>query len=153
MVGASINHLCQNVLDAHVDPLTNTNMSYVVYHANKRALFNLKSRLDTFDDIKSKIAAYFGLPNEKIFLKNSQGMLLLGKDRVVDELFPLQSSKIREEERKIYVTFQRDESTLEYILGNEKKRQMELKQEIEAKKEAAAAKEAEAKLNQQRDDE
>lgn len=76
-------------MDAHVEPLTNTNMKYVVYHANKRALFNLNNRSDTFDDIKGKIAAYFGLPKDKIFLMNSQNMLLLGKDKVVDELFPL----------------------------------------------------------------
>ena len=145
MVDVEIQKICQSVVDAHVEPLNRKNMSYVVYHANKQALFNLNNRFDTFDDIKSKIAAYFGLPDEKIFLKNKQQVLLLGKDRVVDELFPLQSSKIRDEERQIYVTFQRDESTLEYILGNEKKRQMELKQEIEAKKEAAAAKEVEAK--------
>ena len=131
-----IYQICRNVVDAHVEPLTSTNMTYVVYHANKRALFNLNNRSDTFDDIKSKIAAYFGLPKDKIFLMNSQNMLLLGKDKVVDELFPLQSSKVRGEERKIFVTFQRNESTLEYILGNEKKREMEKKQEQEEKKES-----------------
>ena len=67
----------------------------MVNHANKKAIFQLASRDDTFGIIKKKIADYFGLPPEKIFLSNSNKVLLLDKDRVIDELFPLQNARIR----------------------------------------------------------
>lgn len=46
-------------------------------HANKKAFFMLKSKDDTVRKVKSKIADYFGLPVDKIFLKNSNGKILL----------------------------------------------------------------------------
>ena len=42
-----------------------------------------------------KIANYFGVPNDKIFLKNSKEEILLSDQIVVYELFPLQSSKMK----------------------------------------------------------
>lgn len=47
--------------------------------------------------------------------------------RVVDELFPLRTSKIKGEDPKIYVTFQKNMNTLEYILGQEKEKEMKKK--------------------------
>jgi hypothetical protein len=52
----------------------------------------------------------------------------------VDELFPLQTVRIRNVTPRIFVTFQQNMSTLQYILGNEKKKQMKLKRDAEKKK-------------------
>jgi len=92
------------VITSHVDELEG-NMNYIVIHANKQAIFKLKTRNDTFGQIKGNIAEYFGLPKDKIFLKNSRGEIMLQKNLVIDELFPLQSSKIKNEDPVIYVTF------------------------------------------------
>lgn len=70
-------------------------MTYTVIHAGKKAVFQLTTLNDQFSDIKMKIANYFGLPNDKIFLKNSKEEILLSNQSVVDELFPLQSSKMK----------------------------------------------------------
>jgi len=45
-----------------------------------------------------KISNYFGLPNDKIFLKNSKEEILLSNQSVVHELFPLQSSKMKNQD-------------------------------------------------------
>ena len=47
-------------------------MEYNVYHMKKKAIFRLGSKDDTFGYIKEKIADYFGLPVEKIFLMNDK---------------------------------------------------------------------------------
>jgi hypothetical protein len=60
-----------------------------VVHDDKQAIFKLGSRKDTFGDIKGRIANYFGLPDDKIFLMNSRKEIILSKMLVVDELFPL----------------------------------------------------------------
>ena len=64
-------------------------MEYNVYHMKKKAIFRLGSKDDTFGYIKEKIADYFGLPVEKIFLMNDKDQILLQNILVVDELFPL----------------------------------------------------------------
>ena len=70
-------------------------MTYAVIHAGKKAVFQLTTLNDKFSDIKMKIASYFGVPNDKIFLKNSKEEILLSNQSVVDELFPFQSSKMK----------------------------------------------------------
>ena len=52
-------------------------MTYTVIHAGKKAVFQLSNVKDCFDDIKKKIANYFGLPETVIFLKNSKEEILL----------------------------------------------------------------------------
>ena len=73
-------------------------MTYTVIHAGKKAVFQLTSFNDLFSDIKMKIANSFGLPNDKIFLKNSKEEILLSNQSVVDEIFPLQSSKMKNQD-------------------------------------------------------
>jgi len=103
----------------------------------------LKDRKHTFGDIKDNIAEYFGLPKNVIFLENVKGEILLSKQKVIDELFPLQSSKIVGEEPIISVTFQKNMSTLDYILGDPIEKNAKLKdKEAHEKKERN---EAEAK--------
>jgi len=70
-------------------------MTYTVIFAGKKAVFQLTTINDKFSDIKMKIASYFGVPNDKIFLKNSKEEILLSNQSVVDELFPFQSSKMK----------------------------------------------------------
>jgi len=93
-------------------------MSYTVIHGNKRAVFKLKNRIEKFEDIKPSIANYFGLPPELIFLQNNKGEILLKGQKVLDELFPLNSSKIKGDVPTIHVKFQRNMTTLEYIQGD-----------------------------------
>jgi len=83
-----IETVCTRVINSHIDQLE-SNMNYIVIHANKQAIFKLKTRKDTFGQIKGNIAEYFGLPKDKIFLKNSRGEIMLNKNKVIDELFPL----------------------------------------------------------------
>ena len=77
MVESEIETIAQKVLNAHVEPLVIEKMSYIVIHANKKAIFKLKNRDDTFGHIKEKIAEYFGLPKDRIFLRNQNGEILL----------------------------------------------------------------------------
>ena len=64
-------------------------------NGDKKALFKLKNRDDKIANIKIKIAEYFGLPKKQIFLKNASEEILLSNNKVVDELFPLITSKIK----------------------------------------------------------
>jgi hypothetical protein len=78
----------------------------------------LKKTTDTFGDIKENIAKYFGLPSDKIFLTNIFNEILLSSQSVLDELFPLQTSKLKDEKPIIFVTFIKNMTTLDYILGD-----------------------------------
>jgi hypothetical protein len=115
--------------------LENNNLDYVVINGDKKALFKLKNRADKFKDINIKIAEYFGLPKGKIFLKNIKEEILLSNNLVVDELFPLKTSKIKNQDPKIFVTFQKNMSSLEFILGMEKEKEMQRKQREDEEKE------------------
>ena len=46
MVESEIETIAQKVLNAHIEPLDK--MNYIVIHANKKAIFKLKNREDTF---------------------------------------------------------------------------------------------------------
>ena len=105
----------------------------------------LKSMHDTFEDIKEKVANYFGLPIEKIFLMNSKNQILLSKILVVDELFPLQTSKIKGEDPTIYVTFKKNMSTEDYILGDRMQRDIIAKEEEDRNKQLKIQREKEVK--------
>ena len=72
MVLNEIDTYCTNVLNSHIEQLNESNMFYTVMHSEKQAIFKLGSRKDTFADIKGRIANYFGLPEDKIFLTNSR---------------------------------------------------------------------------------
>lgn len=90
VVQSEIDSVCRKVLLSHVEPLVEgANMNYIVRHGTKQAIFKLKSRKQTFGDIKGNIAEYFGLPKSIIFLENIKGEILLSKQKVLDELFPL----------------------------------------------------------------
>jgi len=95
MVINEIETVCDKVISAHIEMLDDNNMNYIVIHSDKKAIFKLKSKTETFKDINDKIAYYFGLPKGKIFLKNSNNEILLSNMRVIDELFPLRTSKIK----------------------------------------------------------
>lgn len=57
---------------------------------------------------------------------------------MVDELFPLQSCKIRNDDPVIYVTFQKNMTTMDYILGDPKqKAAIQKEKDEEAKREKA----------------
>ena len=89
-------------------------------------------------DIKVNIAEYFGIPAESIFLCNKNGEILLEKNRVLEELFPMLSSKIVGYKPILNVCFKKKMSTLEYILGDQmiqeaKERQAKEKLEEERK--------------------
>ena len=73
---------------------------------------------DKFRDIKEKIARFFLLPPEDVFLKNDQDQILLDKDRVMDEIFPLQSARINGQVPQLFMTFAKDMDTKTYILGD-----------------------------------
>lgn len=68
---------CNRVIYSHIDKLDENNMEYNVYHMKKKAVFRLGSKDDTFGFVKEKIANYFGLPVEKIFLMNDRDQILL----------------------------------------------------------------------------
>lgn len=51
--------------------------------------------------------------------------MLLSKQLVIDELFPLQSTKIVGDRPIIFVTFQKNMTTLDYILGDPMQREAE----------------------------
>lgn len=118
MVQSEIDTIAHKVLMSHIEPLDR--MNYIVVHAFKKAIFKLNNREDTFGKIKGKIADYFGLPPDKIFLRNQKGEILLSKQRVIDELFPLQSAKIRGDDPVVHVTFFKNLDTLEFVLGDKK---------------------------------
>lgn len=129
--------ICIKVINMHCEllDLENNNLDYVVINGDKKALFKLKNRADKFEDINIKIAEYFGLPKGKIFLKNIKEEILLSNNLVVDELFPLKTSKIKNQDPKIFVTFQKNMSSLEFILGMEKEKEMQRKQREDEEKE------------------
>lgn len=51
MVMNLIDKVSNNVIFSHIDALENK-MDYIVINNNKQAVFKLKSKLDTFGDIK-----------------------------------------------------------------------------------------------------
>ena len=48
------------------------------------------------------------------------GEILLSKQKVIDELFPLQTAKIRGDDPVVHVTFYKNLDTLEFVLGDKK---------------------------------
>lgn len=124
-----IDKVSNNVIFSHIDALENK-MDYIVINNNKQAVFKLKSKLDTFGDIKQNIAKYFGLPVKQIFLRNAKEEILLSKQSVIDELFPMQTSKLKDEKPIIYVTFVKNMTTLDYILGDPQKKNAELREKF-----------------------
>jgi len=44
------------------------NMKYVVKYSNKSAIFGLSKVSETFSEVKKRVADYFALPPELIFL-------------------------------------------------------------------------------------
>ena len=133
-----IDTICNKVIFTHLDPLTKDNMYYIVKHADKQAVFKLNDKKDGFGDIKGNIALYFGLPDQLIFLENSKNEIMLDKHKVIDEIFPLQSSKIKGEDPTLYVTFKQNWTTLDYILGDQKEKAIKEKQQEDYKKEQMA---------------
>ena len=63
---------------------------------------------------------------------------MLDKHKVIDEIFPLQSSKIKGEDPTLYVTFKKNWTTLDYILGDQKEKAIKEKQQEDYKKEQMA---------------
>jgi hypothetical protein len=100
-----VDNICEKVFFNHVEPLEYGNMKFIVIHANNKAIFVLKSRNDTFGMIKKNISEYFGLPISKIFLSNNNNEIYLSMQRVANELFPLKSSKSKNEYPTIFVNF------------------------------------------------
>lgn len=80
------------------------------------------------------IAKYFGLPGNKIFLTNSSREILLSSQSVLDELFPMQTSKLKGENPIIYVTFVKNMSTLDYILGDPNQKNTEKREAFQKSK-------------------
>lgn len=115
------------VMDEHVTPLS-LDMTYEVKHSNKSAIFKLQNNSDRFENIKKNIANYFGLPANQIFLKNSKDQILQDKERVIDELFPLQTARIVDEIPQVFVTFAKNQDTLKYILGDAMEQDMKQRQ-------------------------
>lgn len=76
MVSNQIDKVASKVIFSHIDNLQG-NMDYIVINNNKKAMFKLKKKTDTFGDIKENIAKYFGLPPKKIFLTNGFNEILL----------------------------------------------------------------------------
>ena len=65
-----IQSVCNKVMAKHLEPLNENTMEYIVVHSNKKAIFKLKNKNDTFGSIKGNIAEYFGLPKDGVYLKN-----------------------------------------------------------------------------------
>lgn len=59
---------------------------------------------------------------------------MLDKHRVIDEIFPLQSCKIKGDDPIIYVTFKKNWTTLDYILGDQKEKAIKAKQKEDEEK-------------------
>ena len=68
--------------------------------------------------MKKNVAEYFGLPIDLINLKNSNDEILLKDQLVVQELFPMLSSKMVGVDPKIWVCFQSNMTTKDLILGD-----------------------------------
>lgn len=105
IVKNKIDTVCIQDIFTHIEQLEMGNMNYIVKHADKQAIFRLKNKKETFGQIKESIAEYFGLPPKLVFLENENGEILLSKNKVIDELFPLHSCKIKKEDPVISVTF------------------------------------------------
>jgi hypothetical protein len=76
MVNGLIEKVSSKVIFSHIDNLYG-NMDYIVINNNKKAMFKLKKKTDTFGEIKANISKYFGLPDDKIFLTNGFNEILL----------------------------------------------------------------------------
>ena len=140
MVNGLIEKVSNKVIFSHLDNLYG-NMDYIVINNNKKAMFKLKKKTDTFGEIKANISKYFGLPDEKIFLTNGFNEILLSSQLVIDELFPLQSSKLKNENPIIYVTFIKNMTTLDYILGDPNQKNAQKKEVFQKQKNAREEKE------------
>lgn len=122
LVETEIKQCCKEVIERHVEKIgvgkDRDNMDYIVKNGKKQAIFKLDDPNRTFGQIKSQIAKYFQLPDDIIFLQNNKKEILLRDQKVLDELFPLKSCKIKGEQPVIHVIFQKKMSTLDYILGD-----------------------------------
>ena len=123
-------------------------MDYIVVHSQKRAIFKLKSKYDTFGEVKEIISDYFGLPKDAIFLENSNKEILLKKQYVIDELFPMQSSKLKGDSPTIYVTFKKNMRTLDYILGDPKEKEAQIRADEDKIKDKKLKEERKRKADQ-----
>lgn len=117
-------------------------------HSNKKAVFILKKPNDSFGEIKVAIANYFGLPQDAIFLSNIQHEILLPNQYVLDELFPLQSSKVIGAKPTINVVFRKNMRTLDYILGDPDEKRAKIKRREDEKKETFLKDEKRRKIEQ-----
>ena len=153
MVEARIEDICKQVIVAHVEENAKggakgggdySNMNYIVKHQNKQAIFKLKKDDENFGKdqpgpgpkgIRSDIAQYFGLPEDSIFFKNQKKQILLRNNKVKDELFPLQTSKIKTGHPVLEVVFHKDINTLDYILGDPREREAKKQREMAREKE------------------
>ena len=87
-----------------------------------------------FKQIKVNIAKYFGLGANQIFFKNTKEQILLQEQRVLDELYPMQSAKIRNMTPVLKLTFYKDLDTLQYILGDRREIEAQRKMKLEQDK-------------------
>ena len=69
-------------------------MKYIVKYSNKKAIFSLTERDENFGDVRDKVAEYFGLPRDKVFLQNKKNEILLNKQPVLEEFWPMMTSQI-----------------------------------------------------------
>ena len=144
--------ICNGLIDSHLTTLVpGYNTEYTVVHSNKKAVFILKKPNDSFGEIKTAIANYFGLPQDAIFLSNMKHEILLPNQYVLDELFPLQSSKVIGDKPTINVVFRKNMRTLDYILGDPNEKRAKIKRREDEKKEREMADEKKRKIQQNKD--
>jgi hypothetical protein len=65
---------------------------------------------------------------------NDKSQILLSNILVVDELFPLQTAKIKNETPTIFVTFKKNMTTEDYILGDRMRREIQQRDQEEREK-------------------
>ena len=71
-------------------------MVYQVDHDGKKAIFELKNRQHTFQDIKASITKYFALPENSIFFKmDGSDEVILPNLLVLPTLYPMITSKFK----------------------------------------------------------
>ena len=138
MVINEIDSIAKKVLHNHIESTDPRNLIYTVISNNKEAIFKLKNKDATFGDIKPHVAQYFGLPELVIYLSNHKDEILLSKNRVIDELFPLQSSKVTSNMPYIFVKFMKNMTSLDYILGEKRVKDALAKEQEDMKKEIKA---------------
>lgn len=67
-------------------------------------------------------------------MMNDKSQILLSNILVVDELFPLQTAKIKNETPTIFVTFKKNMTTEDYILGDRMRRDIQQRDQEEREK-------------------